>query len=345
MIPPKTDADDRFSSQRSVNSHRLGLLPIATRSRRPGRGSDVRASRHQGTPPLGHSVWTLACISDVDSKVAGPPASCVRDHIDRRTVGHDPTVPEQEDTVCMRQCKVDVVGHEVEAAQPGDGHHGAHERRRRLVILAGRRLVEDEGRRAERERDRRARAASAGRTRAPGAVGTRMSSSVSSDVRWQAVGQQVIEGRSGRRSRFRGPNRISSSTVREKSIWLGLWKTYPNSVASWAVLRSPSGAPSMRIVPAVIVEQAHRRPEQRRLAGAVRTEDRDDLVGAQAARRPRGGSRGRRSRRGRPGTRADRSAASAAGSVGAAGSGAAAAVAVAAGRRSAMASRRGPARG
>ena len=47
-----------------------------------------------------------------------------------------------------------------------------------------------------------------------------------------------------------GPKRSSSRTVRAKSIWLGLWKTYPMLRASSAIGRPRVSVPSTRTAPA-----------------------------------------------------------------------------------------------
>ncbi len=60
-------------------------------------------------------------------QVALDPAIRVRDDLVGRTVGDDATVPEQQDTVRMRQCKVHVVRDEIDTLEPGDGQHLADE--------------------------------------------------------------------------------------------------------------------------------------------------------------------------------------------------------------------------
>ena len=121
----------------------------------------------------------------------------------------------------------------------------------------------------------------------------RMSSRPSRDVRRRQSSTRASNS-AGSRPRFRGPNSSSSSTVFEKSIWLGLWNTYPNSVASSAVGPFGDRRPVDEDAAVGDLQEPHRRTEQRRLAGAVRAEDGHDLVRRRASRRRHGGSRGHR---------------------------------------------------
>ena len=92
------------------------------------------------------------------AKVARDPAIHVLDDPAGRAVRDDLTIPKQQDTVCVRQCKIDIVGHEVHGFEVRDREDLAHEASGRSVILARGRLVEHERRGLEGQGDRQGEA-------------------------------------------------------------------------------------------------------------------------------------------------------------------------------------------
>ena len=172
------------------------------------------------------------------------------------------------------------------------------------VILARGGLVEDQRRRLEGQRDRQGEALLLPERerqrgsledvlerveRRSGAARRRRCRSNDSAGRVQVprAEHRAPRGRSGRRASGSGSGRRSRRSSRGS-----------------ATVRPAIDAPSTRTSPPRAAIRPHRGPEQRRLARAVRAEHGDDLPGARARRRRRGGPRARRSRRARRGTRA-----------------------------------------
>ena len=147
-------------------------------------------------------------------------------------------------------------------------------------------------------------AASAGRTRASAAAARGCPRASSSDGPAQDVVDQRVERLAasgpGCAARTGAPRGRSGRTASGSGS--GRRSRRPSRAA--ATVRSPIGRPSTRISPAVGSMQPHRRPEQRRLARAVRAEHRDDLAAAEAGVDAAQDLARRRSRPGRRGTRA-----------------------------------------
>ncbi len=249
------------------------------------RAASVSASRNPSSAARHDGRWPR--ISEVGTQVACAPAidSSSMTSIGR-PVGDDLTVPEQQDTVCVRQCKVHVVRDEVDALEAGDRHDLAHERLGGAVILPGRRLVQDQRRRLEGQGDGQGEpfllAEREGQRRPLEDVlelierGPRAGSRRSSSSKVPAS-----------RPRFRGPEERAprGPSGRRASGW-GSGRRSRRSVASSEVVRRSAGpAPSTRIVAAVDRQQRIAVRKSGRLARAVRAEDGHDLAPPEAARR------------------------------------------------------------
>src|SRR5436309_774725 len=103
-VSPSFDARSSFqltSGGRLASKH-LARQRIAVEV--PARGTPLGIGAHQGC----------------HAKVAGTPAILVLDHLGRRAIGDDLSVPEQENTARVRQCKVYVVRDEVDRLELGD---------------------------------------------------------------------------------------------------------------------------------------------------------------------------------------------------------------------------------
>ena len=176
----------------------------------------------------------------------------------------------------MRQCKVHVVRHEIEAAQPRDRDDPMHELGGRAVILPGGWLVEDERARPQSERDGQGESLLLPeRQRQWGArqdvleVVERRSP--------QAVAHEFVE-RGGIASHV---PRAEQELVLDRASEQHLARALEDVAEFTGELRR--AATGMRGAidhdrPARDVEQPHGRPKERGLARAVRAEDRDDLV-------------------------------------------------------------------
>ena len=183
-------------------------------------------------------------------QVACPPARASAMTSIGRAVGHDLTVPEQQDTVCVRQCKVHVVRDEVEASRPGDGQDLAHERGGGAVILpadgSSRISVAGRGR---------------GRWRAPGASAGRTRASAAAARGCPRAGRATCAAGSRRRARrtsagsrprFRGPK--SSSSRRSSSE-----EHLARALEDVAEGRSPARPSSGSAIERAVDEDARRR--------------------------------------------------------------------------------------
>ena len=107
----------------------------------------------------------------------------------------------------------------------------------------------------------------------------------------QRIVHELVERRRGRDRGSSGRTATPPGpSARTASGW-GSGRRSRTSSTSSAVRLPAMDAPSTRIGPTGDVEQPHGRPEQRRLAGAVRTEHGDGLGRAEARRRRRAGSR------------------------------------------------------
>ena len=299
--PPRASrrpVSDRNTSSRSADfTDRAstatdgGVEPVEHRADASGRAPSLgrlRASASSSRAPPRSEAARSSCASSANSRRTLPPGHEPL-QLARRALGDDPAVVEQRDPRCeavgllevlRRQEDRDAVGHELADDLPHDPPAAR--------VEAGRRLVEEDDPRLADERHRQVEPAlHPARVRRAPAWRRRRSSSnrSSSSATRRRPSSRPRWHRSAIRRRFSSPvNCLSTAET---------WPVTPIRPRTAAGSRATSWPPTLTS-PASAARSVDEDVDRRRLAGAVRPEERED----RALRRRRG-----RCRRGRPGRR------------------------------------------